>query len=242
VNVTVNVTRKKGPLYLQVKNILKDRILHGIYPIDTNIPSEPQLESEFNVSKITVRNAIKELVQEGFLETKSGKGTKVIRNTSASKLSKGKRFTEVLVEEGHKIQKQLLQAEVICNQEDTEPYQLFGEHCLRIERLYHLDDVPYIHYTHYLDARRMEGIEPSDLHVQSLYGLIEGQDISLERFRDGFAVAVAPFHVEDRLRVKKGTPLLKRSRYSYDETGDVIEYSEGYYNTEMQHYVVNYDV
>jgi len=31
-------------------------------------------------------------------------------------------------------------------------------------------------------------------------------------------------------------------RYSYDEVGEVIEYSEGYYNTEMQHYVVNYDV
>ncbi|WP_026221551.1 MULTISPECIES: GntR family transcriptional regulator [Bacillaceae] len=240
-NVTVNVSRKKGPLYLQIKKILKDRILHGVYPIETNIPSEPQLENEFHVSKITVRNAIKELVQEGYLEKKSGKGTKVIRNTSISKLSKGKRFTEVLVEERHKIQKQLLQAEVVCNEEGTEPYRLFGEYCLRIERLYYLDDVPYIHYTHYL-TEGMADTEPSDLNFQSLYDLIEEQGISLEKFRDEFAVAIAPFHVEDILRVKKGTPLLKRSRYSYDETGDVIEYSEGYYNTEMQDYVVNYDV
>ncbi|RBN37118.1 GntR family transcriptional regulator, partial [Priestia megaterium] len=101
----MNVSRKKGPLYLQIKNILKDRILHGVYPIQTNIPSEPQLEEEFQVSKITVRNAIKELVKDGYLETKSGKGTKVIRNTSISRLSKGKRFTEVLVEKGHIIQK-----------------------------------------------------------------------------------------------------------------------------------------
>ncbi|OAH59714.1 GntR family transcriptional regulator [Domibacillus aminovorans] len=237
----MNVSRKKGPLYLQIKKILKDRILHGVYPIETNIPSEPQLENEFHVSKITVRNAIKELVQEGYLEKKSGKGTKVIRNTSISKLSKGKRFTEVLVEERHKIQKQLLQAEVVCNEEGTEPYRLFGEYCLRIERLYYLDDVPYIHYTHYL-TEGMADTEPSDLNFQSLYDLIEEQGISLEKFRDEFAVAIAPFHVEDILRVKKGTPLLKRSRYSYDETGDVIEYSEGYYNTEMQDYVVNYDV
>ncbi len=226
---------------MQIKKILKDRILHGVYPIETNIPSEPQLENEFHVSKITVRNAIKELVQEGYLEKKSGKGTKVIRNTSISKLSKGKRFTEVLVEERHKIQKQLLQAEVVCNEEGTEPYRLFGEYCLRIERLYYLDDVPYIHYTHYL-TEGMADTEPSDLNFQSLYDLIEEQGISLEKFRDEFAVAIAPFHVEDILRVKKGTPLLKRSRYSYDETGDVIEYSEGYYNTEMQDYVVNYDV
>ena len=89
----MNVNRKKGPMYLQIKEILKDRILHGVYAIHTNIPSEPQLEEEFNVSKITVRNAIKELVQEGYLEKKSGKGPKVIANVSTAKLSKGKRFT-----------------------------------------------------------------------------------------------------------------------------------------------------
>lgn len=238
----MTVTRKKGPLYLQIMNILRDRILHGVYPVEMNIPPEPQLENEFNVSKITVRNAIKELVQEGYLEKKSGKGTRVIRNTSTSKLSKGKRFTEILVEEGHKIQRQLLQAEVIGNQEGTEPYRLFGMQCVRIERLYQLDDNPYIHFTHYLTMLQMEGIELEDLDSQSLYDLIEEQDVHLEKFRDEFAVAHAPSHVEGILRVQKGAPLLKRSRYTYDETDNVIEFSEGYYNSKMQQYVVNYDV
>ncbi|WP_199924964.1 GntR family transcriptional regulator [Paenibacillus sp. IHBB 10380] len=239
--VTMSVSGKNGPLYLQIKKILKDRILHGVYPIETNIPSETLLESEFQVSKITVRNAIKELVQEGYLEKKSGKGTKVIRNTSFSKLSKGKRFTEVLVEEKHKILKQLLQTEIVTNQEGTEPYRWFGEHCLRIERLYYLDDVPYIHYTHYL-SEGMKATNTSDLSLQSLYEWIGEQGINLGKFRDEFAVGIAPSHVEDILSINKGTPLLKRLRYSYDDTGNLIEYSEGYYNTEMQHYIVNYDV
>ena len=64
--VTVNVTRKN--IIFTNKNIIRDRILHGVYAIHTNIPSEPQLEEEFKVSKITVRNAIKELAQEGYLE------------------------------------------------------------------------------------------------------------------------------------------------------------------------------
>ncbi|KEK23025.1 GntR family transcriptional regulator [Bacillus gaemokensis] len=240
-SVAVNVTRKKGPLYLQIKNILRDRILHGVYAIHTNIPSEPQLEEEFKVSKITVRNAIKELVQEGYLEKKSGKGTKVIRNTSTAKLSKGKRFTEVLVEEGHKVQKKLLQAGVVDNEEGTVPFRLFGKQCFRIERLYVLNDAPYIHYTHYLPVQ-MEVAELSDLTFQSLYGLVEEQGVHLENFRDEFAVATPPAHIGTILGEKENTSLLKRMRYSYDEIGTVIEYSEGYYNTEMQHYVVNYDV
>ena len=226
---------------MQIKSILKDRILHGAYPIETNIPSEPQLESELGVSKITVRNAIKELVQEGYLETSSGKGTKVVRNTSSSKLSTSKRFTEILVEEGHRIQKQLLNSETIRNDEDSELYSLFGEKCLRIERLYLLNDAPYIHYTHYLTMRRGE-LELVDSDAQSLYGMLDEQQISLAKFRDQFAVSLAPAAVENLLRVDKLTPLLKRTRYSYDDTGELIELSEGHYNTEIQKYIVNYDV
>lgn len=214
--------------------------MHGVYPLGMNIPSEPELEAEFNVSKITVRNAIKELAQEGYLEKSSGKGTKVIRNTSASKLSKWKRFTEVLVEEGHQIQKQLLQAKVVSNEEGTEPYRLFGERCLLIERIYRLNGKPYIHYTHYLTTL-LEDAELSDLNHESLYGLIEDHDISLEKYRDEFAVAVAPAHVEEILGVPNGTALLQRSRYSYDDRGEVIEYSKGYYNTQMGNYVIHYD-
>lgn len=236
----VNLSRNKRPLYLQIMNILKDRILHGVYPLGTNIPSEPQLELEFDVSKITIRNAIKELAQEGYLEKSSGKGTKVIRNASTSKLSKWKRFTEVLVEEGHQIHKQLLRAEVITNDVGTEPYQLFGERCLFIERLYHLNDTPYIHYSHYL-SMQMSNIELSDLNDQSLYELLEEHGIALEKYRDEFAAATAPSYVEEILHVKEGTPLLKRLRYSYDERGDLIEFSKGYYSTVMHNYVVNYD-
>lgn len=237
----MSLSKRKGPLYLQIKNILKDRISHGVYALDDNIPAEPQLEKEFEVSKITIRNAINELVQEGYLEKKSGKGTKVIRNTITSKLSKGKRFTEILVGSGHKIHKQLIQAEIVENEPDTEPYELFGKHCLRIERLYHFNDVPYIHFTHYLTTRMGE-MELADLDKQSLYGLVEEEGISLEKFRDEFAAVSAPPHIAKILGIDEGAPALKRMRYAYDEDGNIIENSVGYYNTEMQNYVVNYDI
>lgn len=48
--------------------------------------------------------------------------------------------------------------------------------------------------------------------------------------------------MEDLLQVEKGTPLLKRARFSYDDKGEAVEYSEGYYKTEMQQYMVNYDL
>ncbi|GAE32852.1 GntR family transcriptional regulator [Halalkalibacter hemicellulosilyticus] len=237
----MNVSPKKGPLYIQIKMILKERILHGVYPIGENIPAEPQLELEFDVSKITVRNAVKELVQEGYLEKKSGKGTKVIRNTSLSKLSRGKRFTELLVEEGNRIEKKLLRVELITNEENTELYRLFGKQVYKVERMYYLNDQPYIYYYHFLTPA-IQHMQESDIDKQSLYGFLEQKGIYLESFRDEFAVGIPSEGVADALKIESHTALLKRLRYSYNELGQVIEYSEGYYHTEKQRYVVNYDV
>lgn len=237
----MSLSRNKRPLYVQIQSILKDRILHGLYPIDTNIPSEPQLEKEFGVSKITVRGAIKALVQEGYLETSSGKGTRVVRNTSTSKRSTWKRFTEALVEEGHRVEKRLLGASVVRCDADSEPYRLFGESCIRIERQYSLDGAPYIHYAHHLPARFGEA-DLAELSERSLYGWLEERQVTIVRFRDEFGIAFATAELAELLGVEPGTPLLKRLRYSYDADGEVVEYSEGVYHSEMHRYVVHSDV
>ncbi|MBP2000321.1 DNA-binding GntR family transcriptional regulator [Paenibacillus shirakamiensis] len=233
--------RNQGPLYLQLKKVLKDRILHGIYPLGTLIPSEPQLEQEFDVSKMTVRNAVKELAQEGLIEKRSGIGTKVIRNTSLTKLSKGKRFTEILVEEGHQIRKSLIRSSWNTNEAGSALFDMFGKNCLRVERLYELDGKPYIHYVHYL-APSVPQAKDNELGSQSLYEFIEESHIVLDKFRDQFTVGMATDELAKLLSVPVGTALLKRIRYSLDATEQIMEYSEGHYNTELQHYLVSYDV
>ncbi|MGO4109684.1 GntR family transcriptional regulator [Paenibacillus sp. YAF4_2] len=239
----MKLIRNNRPLYIQVMDIIKDRILHGVYPVDSNIPSEPQLEQEFQVSKITVRNAIKALVQEGYLETSSGKGTRVIRNTSSSKLSKLKRFTEVLVEEGHQIGKQLIRAGLTDNEEGSEPYRFFGPQALKVERLYLLNGKPYIHYTHYLNAALYHQGADDNLTIQSLYDWLEEQGVVPVRYQDEFAVSPAPEVVLVSLGITaESAVLLKRSRFAYGADQELIEYSVGFYSTDMHPYVVNYDV
>ncbi|MCQ4088899.1 GntR family transcriptional regulator [Saccharibacillus sp. JS10] len=234
-------SQTKQPLYVKVHGILKDRILHGQYALHSFLPPEPKLEQEFAVSKITVRNAVKLLVQEGYLETSSGKGTRVIRNTSTSKLSTWKKFTEILVEEGYRIGKQVLHAEIIRTGSEGHLRELFGESCLRVERLYSLDDTPYIHYIHYLPARAEDEVI-SGLEGQSLYGWLEDQGITIARMRDEFSVGSPDVGIADSLGIPPGTPLLKRLRFAYDEQGHAVECSEGYYRAGMHPYVVNYEV
>ncbi|MFB1049861.1 GntR family transcriptional regulator [Paraliobacillus sp. JSM ZJ581] len=236
----MEIKRSKGLLYLQIKEIIKDRILNGEYPLNTKIPSEPQLEAEFEVSKITVRNAIKELVQEGYLQKKSGKGTKVIANTAGARLSKGKRFTEVLVEEGHQMTKKILSVKRVPLSLDSPLHAIFGDYCVKVERVYFLNGNPYIYFNHFV-LLPLSDEELKYAQISSLYRFLEQFNIRLESFRDEFSVSVVPSRVSEVLQIEEGMPVLKRIRRSSDENGKVVEYSEGYYNTENHNYVVTYN-
>src|SRR5690625_3546782 len=71
------MSRSKIPLYKQVKQKMIKEINQYMKAGDL-IPTESELEEKFNVSRITVRKAIDELVEEGYVEKIQGKGTFVL--------------------------------------------------------------------------------------------------------------------------------------------------------------------
>jgi GntR family transcriptional regulator len=67
-----------SPLYAQVADAMRERIVKGIWMIDAQIPTLPGLASEFEVGLITVRQAVQLLKSEGLLVPKQGQGTYVL--------------------------------------------------------------------------------------------------------------------------------------------------------------------
>lgn len=63
---------------------LRKRITTGLWPIESNIPTEGELTVEFQCSRGTVGRAVMRLVQEGLVERKPRAGTRVVRNTVAT--------------------------------------------------------------------------------------------------------------------------------------------------------------
>ena len=64
-----------SPLYAQVADAMRVRIVKGVWPIDAQIPTLPSLAQEFGVGLITVRQAVQLLKSEGLLAPKQGQGT-----------------------------------------------------------------------------------------------------------------------------------------------------------------------
>ncbi|MEN3185626.1 MAG: GntR family transcriptional regulator, partial [Atribacterota bacterium] len=101
------------PLYQQLKNILKGQILSGVFKPGDSIPPEAELCRTYGVSRITVRQAVKSLVEEGFLYRKQGKGTFVTSPKLRRRLPKLYSFSEDIMELGLKPSSKLLEQAII---------------------------------------------------------------------------------------------------------------------------------
>jgi DNA-binding GntR family transcriptional regulator len=66
------------PLYLQIRDQIREKILRGELPPGTRLPSERRLARHLGLSRTPVLNAYGELVAEGLLETHVGRGTIVV--------------------------------------------------------------------------------------------------------------------------------------------------------------------
>lgn len=69
---------KPGPRYAQVSDTLQRRIETGTYPVGALLPTELDLCQEFNISRHTVREALRRLSEAGFVQRRQGSGSQVI--------------------------------------------------------------------------------------------------------------------------------------------------------------------
>ncbi len=104
------------PLFQQVMDSIKDDVDSGKYQTGDRIPSEDELSEMFSVSRITVRRAVSELVDRGYLTKVRGKGTFVNRPKLARKIcqtSEIQSFTETCAEAGRVAGATVLGVEVV---------------------------------------------------------------------------------------------------------------------------------
>ena len=65
------------PLYKSIYYELKKKIEDGLYSKDDYLPTENKLSKKYNVSRVTIRQAIQMLVEDGYVQKKQGSGTHV---------------------------------------------------------------------------------------------------------------------------------------------------------------------
>lgn len=231
----------QGLLYQNIAQKIKNDILDGTYPVGSLLPTEVQLEAIFGVSKITVRQAVQILSDEGYVEKRSGKGTKVISNRLFNKLSKAVSYSSIL-ETQHQLEKELLSFEKV-NLDSTDPlYAAFGTQAHRLKRIYRLDGRAFIYFEHFFPVLNETEAHALDMIKEnSIYRLLSTHHLEVASFKDEFEVVQVSSDIQSLLHLDKDA-VLKRKRLSMDASGKLVEISYGYYNTQVKPYIIEYEI
>ncbi len=162
------------PMYVQIEDYLKSQILQGDFVIGMAIPSERELTDTFGVSRMTVRQSITNLVNEGLLYREKGRGTYVATPKIEQPLSGLTSFTEDMLSRGMKPSNKLVSFEKMIPEIDiAQELQLAkGEEVFIVKRIRYADDKPMAIERSYLPVKLVPDLELDNIEG-SLYSFIE---------------------------------------------------------------------
>ncbi|BDZ31989.1 GntR family transcriptional regulator [Lactiplantibacillus sp. WILCCON 0030] len=226
-----------GALYQTTATDIKKNILAGNYEVGALIPTENQLEKMYGVSKITIRKAVELLVAEGYLQKKSGIGTKVISNNLFNKLSKAKSYASIVNEHGT-LTKTILKIKLVSP--TATPFEASDQKVLYIKRLYTLNGQPFIIFEHYLPNIAIQS-ELKELRHRSLYKILKDSGQEINHFKDTFK-AVRLDAADQKVLQSANGLAMKRQRQGFDRAGNLIEFSIAVYDTNKFPYEIDYEV
>lgn len=219
------ILRIQPPKYGRVMDELRERISGGAYRVGTRIPSEPELQAEFRVSRVTVRRAIEELAREGHLRKEQGRGTYVRQPEITHTLNTLVGVTETMYAMG-------LVPEDIDLQLFREPVPPGIATTLRLEpdtEIWHLvrrrgaDGVPINLTDNYTNPGLVPGMSREVL-LPSLYATYERVFGLTLATGEEIVEAKAADEIEaSHLEVRRGAPILVVTRVTYLDTGQPIE-------------------
>mgnify|MGYP001252724833 CR=1 FL=1 len=217
------------PLYLRVKRDLAARIDQGAWPPGTYIPSEPDLQQRYRVSRTTIRKAVDELVHEGRLAIIHGMGTRVVPQHLSLNPAVLMSFTQMMTTQGIEPgrRRESLTTELAVPEVAAALARPAGDEVVRYPRVRPADGAPVSTNTSYLPLELFRGFDIRQLlDGQSLYAQLENVfGVVVHTTEDTFGIARADADAAAELDVKPGEPLLIIARRGFDKAGNPIEYS-----------------
>lgn len=241
----LGVRRESGvPLYQQIHHLIRHRISIRTYLPGTQIPSEHELAAELHVSRVTLREALRELVREKLLVKVQGKGTFVALDPP--KRLAPVRYTGFLEELQDRVRKltvrsvEVSRTPVTPELAKTLALDPDATEVVLIKRLREIDGEPFSFTLNYLRVSIGQRIKAADLQTKPLLQILQQElKIPITRAQETIAAAPADPDVARRLGVPVLYPLLHMTRVMFTTADKPFEVVDIYYRADKYHYSVN---
>ncbi len=224
------------PLYLQIRHAVLQAIQEGRLVPHQRVPSERELSEAMGISRMTVRQALQTLINDGYLYTVPGKGTFVACGPKIEQnLQRLSGFTEEVRAQGFVPGSRVLsvshvEADAhIARALDIAPGTLLV--CITRQRL--VDDVPVALESAYLVHARFPGLDSVDFSSNSLYDVLQSRyGIRLVHAKQIIEAQEADEEVGPLLGIEPHKPVLAMERTTFADDGKPVEYVRSYYRAD----------
>lgn len=224
--------KEKKPLYLQLSELISNKILSGDYKYGEKIPSEQELGIEYELSRVTVRKALQDLVDKGIVEKKQGKGVyvkfpvyKETFNAGGSFTSSGKTLNNVPTSE-------IIGRGKIKIENNSELSQNFeADEAIQLIRVRYINGTPVIYEVDLFDLELSAVVENVGSN-SSLIDTLKEKGYEINHFDNVLDIFFSNEQVSEKLNIPVNTPLLRIKQQVLDSYGKLIYFNEQYINSD----------
>jgi GntR family transcriptional regulator len=231
-----------GPQYRRIEQALRER-LATLRPGD-RLPSDAELTIEFAVSRMTARNAMQRLAEDGLIDRQPGRGSFVAKPPAHRRANRLMTFTQEMLRRGMTPSSRLLDRSVrpASAREAASLGIAAGDPVVHLRRLRCADNRPIAIETTVLLGACAEPVLAADLTRGSLHEVLTRAGFSLRRGTGTISAAAATADDAGLLAVRAGDPLLVEQRVIADSHGRLIEATESRYPAARYALDVRFDV
>lgn len=227
------------PMYHQLKQILLRSIENGEITAGGALPSEREIQERYGVSRITVRQAMNDLVSGGYIRRESGRGTFVLPRRVQDRSGKLGGLFEDLADQGFDVCTRILKHDRRRAPPDVAQKLGLnqGQRVLFVKRLIRGDDKPISVASGYFKVDRDVTFTVEELVSDSLFVLLERKYGIHWPTADKTLEAVGASEEEAKLlEIRPGTPVLLSKVIVYDAMGKPTAWFRAVYRSDSYKY------
>jgi GntR family transcriptional regulator len=228
------LTRTEGiPHYVRIRESLREQIAAGLLERGQKLPSEDELATQFGVSRMTVRQGIADLIEDGLLYRRHGVGTFVAFPHVERDHSRLTNFFENSNYKGIQAKACVLAIEVLPAKQKVAKALFIeeGELVIRIKTLRYADDIPVTVHDAYIPHKLFSGLLTDnliDLEVSHLWTIFEGYGHRVKSAVQKLEAREADEETARLMEIEEGAPILYKERTVYTDAGTPVEFTYCY--------------
>jgi len=230
---------RRVPLHEQVCSSLRERILSGELVPHQRLPSEATLMQAFGVSRVTVRQGLKDLAAEGLVYSRQGKGSFVSAPHAICNLSALLGFHEAMQGKPFVAASHVRSSgDAAATREIAAALNLKrGDPVFEVKRIRSLNTRPVSVDLSYFPPDVGGRLRDQDLN-QDIFPLLESRGIALGRSRLWIEAQPCPEEFAADLAVEPGVPVLRLARLTYSSFDRPVDYEHLYCRGDSYQYKV----